>query len=79
MHNPISEENIPDIVTGQNKIAEELCEAFGIKNARSLTFRIVFDEIATVQVEFIPEIKHLEKFIYVMKKYNIHIGEEIQS
>lgn len=56
-------------MAGHHKIAKEICDSLGIKNATELTIRIAANEIVTVTVKFLPEDTNMEKIPELLKRF----------
>ena len=67
------------LVTGNMKLAKEICDALGIKNCKRLDLHMAYDEIFTATVEFYPEIDGIEQMVPILKKFKLVAIEDEDS
>jgi hypothetical protein len=59
------------VVGGNDKVAMDIAEALGLKNARKITLRLAAGEIVTLEVEFAAGLNGLQKLPAILKKYQL--------
>ncbi len=63
------------VLTGK-KLGDELVKLWGWKNCRSITIRIVHNEVATITAEFNATEEQGKDLIIVLKKYELKAIDE---
>lgn len=67
-------------LNGYDPACREICEAFGLKNLRSLIMRLDATKVAVVDVivtaSFYPDVEALQKVEQILKRYKL---EEIHD
>jgi len=59
------------LMSGNNMIAKEICDALGLKHATRLDFHMAVDDIATVTAVFYPEVDGVKQLPAIMKKFKL--------
>ena len=54
-----------------NDIGKEISDIFGLKNVTSIDFHFAVDKIVSVDVKFYPEKEEMEKFMSILKRYEL--------
>jgi hypothetical protein len=67
------------VVSGMSeggRLANEICDAFGLKHVRDLKIHMPHNGIFTVTAEFYPEIDGVKQFTPILKKFRLEAIEE---
>lgn len=64
------------VVTGRNPVCGEICDALGLKHVRRFDLHVAIDEIATVIVEYYPEIDGIKQLVPIFKKFTLMLKED---
>ena len=59
------------LMSGNHRLAKEICDALGLKHVRKLDIHLACDEIMTATAEFYPEVDGVKQFPAILKKFEL--------
>jgi len=60
-----------DLITGNNKIAKEICDALGLKHVRKLDIHMESNSIFIVEAEMYMEVDGAKQLPAVLRKFTL--------
>jgi len=64
------------ILSGNDKLCEDICNALGLKHVIILDLHMGINESVTVTAKFYPEIDGIRQLIPIMKKFELFYQNE---
>ena len=58
-------------VSGNDKIAKDICDALGLKHVRALDIHVSVDELFTVTAKFYPDKDGVKQFPLMFQKFEL--------
>jgi len=59
------------LITGNDSICKDICDALGLKNVRKLNLKMSVGEIVTIDVEMYPEIDGVRQLPAILKRFEL--------
>jgi hypothetical protein len=58
-------------IVSVNSVGAEICDALGLKNVKSFELRMAVGEVATIRVEYFPDLDELKQLQVIIPKVEL--------